>query len=303
VRNPWKHEEVLEIDWVASRPNIMAMGGNRSVSAPPLSWYRNPQFSIRLKGDADDVAEHDKKAGEAASRSLSGDRGGDSPAESFEILPAEHVLQDLFSRCDTEGIGQVPRDVLLEACKHSHSFINLLPPTDEEKAKRLKSKHHRRSSLQKHAPEVEALFDDCFDPSDEDILREDFIDLHLRLDPAPLLLATLAPSELRRPGCAPTPPAAAVHLLRNLPEASDVNYPGYYSRPGCLVENPRFTEVLGSSGPAGRAYISQGEIGALGRLPRGESVIVVPSLESKTSTGKYTLKLFCSEKIVVERVN
>jgi hypothetical protein len=42
VRNPWKQEKVLEIDWSAARPYSIHMGGSCLGSAPLLSWYRNP---------------------------------------------------------------------------------------------------------------------------------------------------------------------------------------------------------------------------------------------------------------------
>lgn len=78
--------------------------------------------------------------------------------------------------------------------------------------------------------------------------------------------------------------------------------PGLWEIPRDRVaENPRWHKVLG----AGDAVTPNDvEVGALCALPRVEEgpVFVIPSLEAKTSVGKYSLTLFCTKKIVVERV-
>jgi hypothetical protein len=51
-RWPWVHKEVVNLEWANRRPFALTMGGGRSAaSAPMLSWYRNPQFRVRLKGE------------------------------------------------------------------------------------------------------------------------------------------------------------------------------------------------------------------------------------------------------------
>eukprot|EP00927_Polykrikos_kofoidii_P045080 TRINITY_DN38943_c0_g1_i1.p1 TRINITY_DN38943_c0_g1~~TRINITY_DN38943_c0_g1_i1.p1 ORF type:complete len:2113 (+),score=400.40 TRINITY_DN38943_c0_g1_i1:63-6401(+) len=48
-RSPWRHDETIEVDWSEGRPYGKHMGGGRSsAKAPMMSWYRNPQFRVRL---------------------------------------------------------------------------------------------------------------------------------------------------------------------------------------------------------------------------------------------------------------
>jgi len=49
VRNLWGHKWSTVVTWSQCRPNSRYLGGKRSAqSAPCLSWYRNPQFRVRI---------------------------------------------------------------------------------------------------------------------------------------------------------------------------------------------------------------------------------------------------------------
>lgn len=62
----WKYEQTLEVEWANKRPFATAMGGGRVAKcAPPLSWYRNPQFRVKRAGVAE-KEEANKGAAKAA---------------------------------------------------------------------------------------------------------------------------------------------------------------------------------------------------------------------------------------------
>merc|ERR1712185_865754 len=49
-REQWVHKFSTEVRWSSQRPHCRYQGGKRTEkSAPLLSWYRNPQFRIRVK--------------------------------------------------------------------------------------------------------------------------------------------------------------------------------------------------------------------------------------------------------------
>jgi len=49
-RSPWMFDQTLDVSWKDERPYSKNMGGGRCAQkAPAMSWYRNPQFRIRLK--------------------------------------------------------------------------------------------------------------------------------------------------------------------------------------------------------------------------------------------------------------
>jgi len=104
----------------------------------------------------------------------------------------------------------------------------------------------------------------------------------------PLFLALLVPESVD------DAEPAAVHIVRNRP--------GMTTGQG-LVENPQRHDVIACSGAPGSEYARASEMGAGCALPlKGEDIIVVPSLEKTRCEGLFTLKFFCTEKIVVERV-
>jgi hypothetical protein len=52
LRDPWAYSEDFNIEWSHVRPFAKTMGGGRASDEPPLlSWYRNPQFRVRLRDD------------------------------------------------------------------------------------------------------------------------------------------------------------------------------------------------------------------------------------------------------------
>merc|ERR1712151_743720 len=87
----------------------------------------------------------------------------------------------------------------------------------------------------------------------------------------------------------------AVHVVQNRPTA-----PTDQLR---ICENPRHHTVLASSGVAGADYLASTEVGAVCNIPKdGEAIVVIPSLETKKSEGKYMLRFLATEDIIVERV-
>merc|ERR1719343_1473867 len=69
-----------------------------------------------------------------------------------------------------------------------------------------------------------------------------------------------------------------------------------------VVENPGLHSIVACSSVAGQSYAGASEVGTVCNLSPGPDggVLVIPSLETKLSEGKYTLHLCCTEEIVVE---
>jgi len=107
----------------------------------------------------------------------------------------------------------------------------------------------------------------------------------------PMLFARLVPAD----GSIPVP--CAVHIVRNRPGNE---LPG-----GRIAENPLLHDVIANSLFNGHEYGVESEVGAVCMLSTEEDgdVIVIPSLESKTMEGKFTLQLRSTEEIVVKRVS
>jgi len=106
-----------------------------------------------------------------------------------------------------------------------------------------------------------------------------------------MLFARLVPAD----GSIPVP--CAVHIVRNRPGNE---LPG-----GRIAENPLLHDVIANSLFNGHEYGVESEVGAVCMLSTEEDgdVIVIPSLESKTMEGKFTLQLRSTEEIVVKRVS
>jgi len=91
----------------------------------------------------------------------------------------------------------------------------------------------------------------------------------------------------------------AVHIVKN----NDISEKR-------INENPSNHALVASTGSKGSEYIIATEVGCVCKLlhgvedeDEGDSVIVIPSLETKQHCGKFNLQFLSTEDIIVERVN
>lgn len=91
--------KVVDLNWADKRPFSLAMGGGRtSAKAPLLSWYRNPQFQVRLTHP--EAVEEDSTAYGPLLMAIL------TPQASFaEVSPtAVHIVKNKANRAHQDGL-------------------------------------------------------------------------------------------------------------------------------------------------------------------------------------------------------
>jgi len=335
---PQRFQQSFEVTWLQERPHQICMGGGRFRNrAPLLSWYRNPQFRVRLKvpPEAAEAAEQrgilalpapekDRSTSPPAARSGKPEAGGKPealgplvaaprPASSPTTPGAEKgldhkKLRAVFDSCDVQKNGMVNKRELIKAIRSDEKMADFfgLP-------KEIRQEDGSRDQM-------EALFQAMDSDSDREITWEEFLafqaSVHLRKaswaeDASEVnaskstvdfssLEATTPPLLVvaMTPHGRPKAGPAAVHILRNIEGRGE---------DGLLAENPSHHDVLASSCPqtAGREYSRASEVGAVLRLPKArpeEPFIVVPSLKSTHHQGRFTVTFMSTQDMEVERI-
>jgi len=120
-RQVWHHKSSQNVSWQLKRPLEKYMGGGRyREEAPPLSWYRNPQFKVRLKSKRalEDEAKRNKSEGSELVSSFPFAQGP-SPSEPAGELAESSVelstLPEESSRIEVVTCPPVGTDVVVTA--------------------------------------------------------------------------------------------------------------------------------------------------------------------------------------------
>lgn len=295
-----------------------------------VSWYRNPQFRVKLKQSEEPPPAEPRTTLALPAPDPNRSRTPPPPRlsrpESLGPLvpaprpntapttPASAEKMDLkklrmiFDSADVQGNGMVNKRELVKGLRRDAKmaeFFGLPSEIRQEDGSR---------------DQMEALFQAMDSDSDREITWEEFVafqaSMHLRKSqwsedasevnapksevdfstidatPPPLLVVAMTPHG--RPKAGP----AAVHILRNLEGMG---------KDGLLAENPSHHNVLAQSGlrHTGREYSSASEVGAVLRLPQDrpeEPFIVVPSLKSSNHQGRFTITFMSTQDIEVERI-
>jgi len=328
---PQRFQESFEVKWLQERPHQVCMGGGRFRNrAPMVSWYRNPQFRVKLKQSEEPPPAEPRTTLALPAPDPNRSRTPPPPRlsrpESLGPLvpaprpntapttPASAEKMDLkklrmiFDSADVQGNGMVNKRELVKGLRRDAKmaeFFGLPSEIRQEDGSR---------------DQMEALFQAMDSDSDREITWEEFVafqaSMHLRKSqwsedasevnasksevdfstidatPPPLLVVAMTPHG--RPKAGP----AAVHILRNLEGMG---------KDGLLAENPSHHNVLAQSGlrHTGREYSSASEVGTVLRLPQDrpeEPFIVVPSLKSSNHQGRFTITFMSTQDIEVERI-
>jgi len=97
----------------------------------------------------------------------------------------------------------------------------------------------------------------------------------------------------------------AVHIVQNGKHEDERIYPNHK-----ICENPFYHHVIASSAVDKEEYQIASEVGCVSKLihgaeeeDEGEPVFIIPSLETNTHTGKFSLQFLATEDIIIDRVN
>ncbi|CAE7302867.1 unnamed protein product [Symbiodinium natans] len=320
---PQRFQESFEVKWLQERPHQVCMGGGRFRNrAPMVSWYRNPQFRVKLKGPPEEPAPSEQRSAltlpasdpfrsrTPPARARPEGMGALVPAARPNTAPTTPAspekldlkkLRAIFDSTDAQRNGMVNKRELIKAIRRDSrmaEFFGLPTEIRQEDGSR---------------DQMEALFQAMDSDSDREITWDEFLafqaSLHLRksawsedasevnvsksevdfssLDATtpPLLVVAMTPHG--RPKAGP----AAVHILRNVEGKGE---------DGLLAENPSHHNVLAQSGlrHTGREYSSASEVGAVLRVPQDrpdEPFIVVPSLKSTNHQGRFTITFMSTQ--------
>jgi len=317
----WTCEQRIDLEWASCRPHIVTMGGGRPAhSAPPLSWYRNPQFRVTM-GKENIARAASKENFFSNTGSLSRSRAlalkeQDAGKEEDKSLPLEPTvyakLMDIFDQCDRSGDGTINKRELIKCCRKNEDVAKFfgLP-------KKIRQEDGSRDRM-------EALFQQIDHNADREINMDEFVNffkytvkgetrpedleesqeeqnpeftrtfttgsaVEVVTAAQPLLLVRLVPAEGR------TQAPAAVHLVRNN-DSAKADQP--------VAENFNLHKVVASSNVGGHAYAAASEVGAVCMLSAEAEgcILVVPSLETTSSEGRYLLELKANVEIFVERL-
>jgi len=309
-------------------------GGRKHEQAPLLSWYRNPQFRVRIKPTTKEEAE--AAAAKAAAEAEEDDEEvldiAPAPAEvekTPEEIAEEAQLYQIFQDCDKEGNGLINKRELIKAVRRDPStaeFFGLPSRIRQEDGSRDKMEElfqamdqsgdaevaweefqafyrvsvamKKASRMAQEASEVPSL---STSPQESKApapavpeTQDEITSRPTSRASVPLLLVYMIKHD-GRPKAAP----CAIHLCRNEDEHPPVE-------DGFLSENPSFHNVLACSGPNGKEYSSSSEIGAsmklVGEEQQQENLVVVPSLKTTSGEGKYKLVFLSTADIEVDRL-
>ncbi|CAE7523068.1 unnamed protein product, partial [Symbiodinium pilosum] len=330
---PQRFQQTFEVKWLQERPYQVIMGGGRFRNrAPMVSWYRNPQFRVKVKQPQESPQEPPPEPRSMlalpapdAFRSRTPPARSGKPESLGPVVPVPRPntapttpagtenldlkkLRMIFDSADVQRNGMVNKRELIKAIRRDGKmaeFFGLPAEIRQEDGSR---------------DQMEALFQAMDSDSDREITWEEFLafqaSVHLRkstwaedasevnasksevdfssldANPPPLLVVAMTPHG--RPKAGP----AAVHILRNIEGKGE---------DGLLAENPSHHHVLAQSGlrHIGREYSSASEVGAVLRLPLDrpeEPFIVVPSLKSTNHQGRFTITFMSTQDIEVERI-
>jgi hypothetical protein len=97
----------------------------------------------------------------------------------------------------------------------------------------------------------------------------------------------------------------AVHIVQNGKHEDERIYPNHK-----ICENPFYHHVIASSAVDKEEYQIASEVGCVSKLihgaeeeDEGEPVFIIPSLETNTHAGKFSLQFLATEDIIIDRVN
>lgn len=324
-KEPQAFCQTFQVQWLQERPYEVFMGGGRfSGKAPLLSWYRNPQFRIRLNNAAHRPSPEEAPADEDAPANA------EPPAEEKEEIPreasdirafskdAEERLLGIFKMCDPQDNGTVNKRELIKIVRKEPAVSEFfgIPPDAENARDRIEGlfqaidydqdreitwdefllfyETHIVSASKK--PSKKDLEDDAefleIEPPTDEVEDDAAAAAPQEQEPAPLVLVVMTKHDGR-----PKAAAAAMHLVRNEDDQD----------PEALVsENPSFHNVVACSGPQGREYSTASEIGTVLRLDDEENqvcpLMIVPSLKTVRGQGKFTITVMSTRELVVERL-
>eukprot|EP00931_Biecheleriopsis_adriatica_P108781 TRINITY_DN8306_c0_g1_i7.p1 TRINITY_DN8306_c0_g1~~TRINITY_DN8306_c0_g1_i7.p1 ORF type:complete len:2146 (-),score=473.90 TRINITY_DN8306_c0_g1_i7:103-6483(-) len=227
LREPQEFHQSFDVMWVNERPYAVTMGGGRtSARAPLLSWYRNPQFRVRVKqapaqpvrdapqkeaaptGDSAPQisAAPSQQAEEVMPQTLAPDQlatiteekphGAEELAKRIDTTDKER-LREIFDSCDTQGNGMINKRELIKAVRRDPStaeFFGLPHEIRQEDGSRDK---------------MESLFQAIDNDQDREITWEEFLTFYqvsVVLGKATMGMATEEASEV--PSLSVTPAAS-----------------------------------------------------------------------------------------------
>eukprot|EP00930_Biecheleria_cincta_P038037 TRINITY_DN26132_c0_g1_i1.p1 TRINITY_DN26132_c0_g1~~TRINITY_DN26132_c0_g1_i1.p1 ORF type:complete len:2057 (+),score=378.38 TRINITY_DN26132_c0_g1_i1:113-6283(+) len=324
-KEPQAFCQIFHLQWLQERPYAVTMGGGRfSGKAPLLSWYRNPQFRIRLK-DApkkDEAPEADaspEPAPPAAPEAKEKDkRSGGISIRAFSEN-AEEQLLEIFKKCDPQDNGTINKRELIKIVRKEKSVSEFFGiPSDGDGARErieglfqaIDADQDREItwdefllfyqsfvapslSKSKASESDDEEFLDVLPPTEEQGEEDEAEEAGAKIgDANPLVMVFMTKHDGR-----PKAAAAAVHLVRNEDDQD----------PEALIsENPSFHNVVACSGPPGREYSTNSEIGTV--LKIGDEaqqvcpLMVIPSLKTTRGQGKFTMTVMSTRELIVERL-
>mmetsp|Transcript_84539 Transcript_84539/g.149694 ORF Transcript_84539/g.149694 Transcript_84539/m.149694 type:complete len:2055 (+) Transcript_84539:34-6198(+) len=326
-REPQQFRKEFDLTWISERPYAVSMGGGRRYgTAPLLSWYRNPQFRVRLKPPTKEEVEivDDDEVLDVSPPQVVVEKTEEEKKEEAKLLK-------IFQDCDREGNGLINKRELIKAVRRDPTtaeFFGLPPKIRQEDGSRDKMEElfqamdqsgdaevgfeefqafyqvsvvMKRASrmITKEASEVQSLAaspkaSKLSGPDEQDVKAAEEAKRPSSKQSTPLLLVHMIKHD-GRPKAAP----CSIHICRNEDEHPEVE-------DGFLSENPSFHNVLTCSGPNGKEYSSASEVGAALKLVGGEeqqeNIVVVPSLKTINGQGKYKLVFMSTTDIEVDRL-
>lgn len=289
IRNPWKHERNIKMNWCSRglRPSATMGGGRVAGSSPVLPWYRNPQVRITAAAVRPSLVPDSpgSRSGAKSPKDLNRKISTGSVATTSivgEKVPAEDELLKIFKRCDKTPDGKITKREFIKACRSEPEiarFFGVPGYVRQEDDTRDRLEEIFQSMDQNHDravtwDEFRYFYRDMVEPKERPVSRRGV-----------LMLAILTPLEVESE-------PAAIHVLRNVDAQA--------ASPS-LTENPQLHKYLACSGKPGEEYSSASEVGAVCRVRHdSQSVVIVPSLKEKKCEGAYNLQILATEEIAVE---
>jgi len=338
----WKFEETVDAEWANKRPFATSMGGGRVAKcAPPLSWYRNPQFRVNRAGQKE-KEEAGKHAAEAAANLLALEYEADKPSSAEgggrNLVSAGSGKQESAgsgsnkSRRRSSMAAPPPQKLpTVEVAKKRDSSMEVetLLEIFTEVDKNNNGSVSRAELIKacRRAPGVaeffglpsyirqedgsrdmlEELFQDMDVDNDKDVTWDEFVNFY----------TTCKENQSDDEEDEDIGPSGALLVAILLPEDPGqaaaavhivVNNEDAPDTNGdnenCISENPGYHTVIASSGKPGAEYSDAAEIGAVCELTEDveEEILIIPSLKTRDMVGKYRLVIKSTEAITVDRV-